>query len=492
MVMPFSTKETGLGPDADGPKRVDFDTLWETALSPAIENCGYTPVRADQDSGALIVVEMIERLAMSDLVVADISIGNANVYYEIGVRHAAQRYGCVLISANWARVLFDIKQMPRVVYTMNEGTITPATADEIRKQVEQGISSLKDGESPVFQSVPGFPDAALDDDRVSRFQADVESVNELLGRVRAVRRTVDPEGKKRAALALRDELADDKAVRDGVHIEMMELLRDCAGWQDMLDWIEAMPDRLRTRPAIQEQRLLAVSKQGKPSDAIGALEQLVETAGDSSERQGLIGGRYKRLYRDAKPDDPSRATYLHRAITHYERGMMLDLNDYYPTCNLARLYRARGEDGDGDRARLAGSITLKACARARALNRDDGWLLPTLLGAAFDAQDPTEADRLAREVAVDSPGSWKLSTTIADLRVSASQATDAVVAASLAATFNRLNELLPQDERQPALAMDGDKEVEKEAKGKRKKKKKKEKEKKGKKGKKGKGKKKDR
>ncbi len=47
---------------------------------------------------------------------ADISLGKANVYYEIGVRHAAQRYGCVLTSAEWARVLFDIAQMPRVVY----------------------------------------------------------------------------------------------------------------------------------------------------------------------------------------------------------------------------------------------------------------------------------------------------------------------------------------------------------------------------------------
>jgi hypothetical protein len=479
MVMPFSTKSTGLGPDDEGPQQVDFDALWEKALSPAIESCGYTPVRADQDTGALIVVEMIERLAMSDLVVADISIGNANVYYEIGVRHAAQRYGCVLISAHWARVLFDIKQMPRVVYTMADGTITNATADAIRQEVEQGIAGLKDGESPVFQAVPGFPDAAQDDDRVSRFKADVESVNELLGRVRAVRRTVDPEQRKRAALELRDAFADDKALRDGVHIEMMELLRDCAGWQDMLGWIDAMPERLRTRPAIQEQRLLAVSKEGKPEEAIGALEQIVETAGDSSERQGLLGGRYKRLYRDAKPDDPHRPTYLARAIKHYERGMMLDLNDYFPTCNLARLYRERNSEGDADRARLAGSITLQACARARALNRDDGWLRPTLLGAAFDAQDASEADRLAQEVVADSPGTWQLSTTIADLRVSASQATDPTVAASLAATFNRLNALVPEGERQDPLDVGGS--------GKKGKKKKKDKEKK----RKGKGKKKD-
>jgi hypothetical protein len=34
---------------------------------------------------------MIERLAISDLVLADVSIPNGNAYYEVGIRHAAQR-----------------------------------------------------------------------------------------------------------------------------------------------------------------------------------------------------------------------------------------------------------------------------------------------------------------------------------------------------------------------------------------------------------------
>lgn len=451
VVMPFSTKETQLGPDAPGPKKVDFDALWEKAFRPAIEAAGYTPVRADQDAGALIIVEMIQRLAMSDLVVADISIGNANVYYEIGVRHAAQRYGCVLVSANWAHVLFDIDQMPRVVYTMDEGSITDATATAIRTEVEGGIEALREGESPVYAAVPGFPESASDDVRITRFKHDMESLNELLGRMRGIRRIVDKGEQQRAALQLRDELAQQEVLQDGVAIETMELLRDCVGWEEMKAWIEAMPDVLRTRPSIQEQLLLAVSKSGDPQRAIGALEQLVETAGDSSERQGLLGGRYKKLW-DAESDETNRAVYLDRAIEHYERGMMLDLNDYYPSCNLPRLYRARREVGDADRARLAGGIALRAAERARALDPDDDWLRPTLLGAAFDAQDVLGAENLAREVKRDRAGTWKLATTIADLRVSALQAEDPDVIASLAKTYNGLNELLPPAERSEPLA----------------------------------------
>ena len=107
MVMPFGVKPTGLA-RGQGPTKVDFDSLWQNALKPLIEDLGYTPFRADADTGALIINEMIERLAYSDIVVADISIPNANVYYEIGIRHAARSTGCVLVSADWARPVFDL------------------------------------------------------------------------------------------------------------------------------------------------------------------------------------------------------------------------------------------------------------------------------------------------------------------------------------------------------------------------------------------------
>jgi hypothetical protein len=387
---------------------------------------------------------------MSDLVVADITIGNANVYYEIGVRHAAQQYGCVLVSADWAKVLFDIDQMPRLVYTLDEGTITDETASTIRGQIVGGLKGLAGGESPVYQALPGFPHSALDDHRRTDFQSDMEELNELLGRMRGIERTVDEETRRRNALALRDELVQEGAMRDGVTLRVMELLRDAVGWTEMVEWIDQMPQNLRTRPFVQEQKLLAVSKSGEPMKAIGALEQLIETAGDSSERQGLIGGRYKKLYDTASPDDPQRIVYLQRAIDHYERGTKLDLNDYYPSSNLPRLYRERGHPGDDDKARIAGVIAMLACERAGAINPDDEWLRPTLLGAAFDAESVPRAQALAVKVQMESAGMWKLETTIRDLRRATEQASQEH-RAGLVAVFNQLNAMLPPEQRVPDL-----------------------------------------
>ena len=73
MVMPFGKKPTNNN-DPKAPGEINFDALWDRALRPMIEELGYEPIRADQDVGSLIVQEMIERLAYSDLVIAEMTI----------------------------------------------------------------------------------------------------------------------------------------------------------------------------------------------------------------------------------------------------------------------------------------------------------------------------------------------------------------------------------------------------------------------------------
>ena len=89
---------------------------------------GYNPVRADRDVGALIVSQMLQRLVMADLIVADVTLPNANVYYEIGVRHAARARGCVLTSADWAKPVFDLAQMRQIRFPLPDGGIDDETA----------------------------------------------------------------------------------------------------------------------------------------------------------------------------------------------------------------------------------------------------------------------------------------------------------------------------------------------------------------------------
>lgn len=439
MVMPYGIKPN---PDAQrGPATIDFNALWDKALRPLILELGYEPIRADQELGALIIVEMIQRLAMADLVVADVTIPNGNVYYEIGVRHAAKNIGCVMIAADWSRQLFDIDQMRRIPYPLPEGEITDDTAAAIRAKLldNDAFKKLAEGQSPVFQCLPWYPGQPPQQNRLD-LQQFVDEVAKFQDEARAARRAPKAE-RAQKALAIRDRYASKVSELPAIATELMYLLRDAGEWKAVLDYVDGLPPKLGQLPVMKEQRSLAESKTGDHLKAIAALEKLIEDHGDSSERRGLLGGRYKKLYASAAdPDD--KAGYLDNAIEQYTLGMRLDLNDYYPSSNLPRLLRVRGQDGDEQAAQAAANIALYAAERARARNPNDEWINPTLIGAAFDAGDIAEAKKLYQEIRKVGAPKFHLDTTIPDLELSVRLTQDANVKTGLAAVLADLKRLV--------------------------------------------------
>jgi hypothetical protein len=437
VVMPFGTKDTRA--PAPAPPRVNFDALWEKALRPVVEELGYQPVRADQDLGALIIKEMLERLYFADLVIADVSIPNGNVYYEVGIRHAAKDVGCVLVGASWATPLFDVDQMRQVRYPLADGEVTDATALAIQAVLKTAVPALASGASPMFETLDGYP-AAVRTERARVMRSYLDALSAFQTSVRAVR-LAPKAGQRELALALQKEYSARPPIVTAVALELLYLLRDCADWQDVLAYITSLPAPLARLPLVVEQRCLAQSKAGDHRSAIAALEELVATVGPSSERMGLIGGRYKKLAAQ-EPDAREKARLLSRAIAAYEQGMEVDLNDYYPSSNLPRLYRQRGGRGDEDRARAAAAVAMIACARAKTLCPQDEWVRPTLLGMAFDAGDATTAEDLAEQIGREGAVLWRLATTAADLEVSVGQQTNPDVRRRLEAVLADLRAML--------------------------------------------------
>ena len=444
MVMPFGTKVVAPRPQG-APETIDFDALWHKALAPMIDELGYEPVRADQDTDAAIISEMLERLYFSDLVVADMTLPNGNVYYEIGVRHACRPNGCLLIGADWAEPLFDVNQMRRLAYPLVDGEITDAAAAAIQQALRAGARSLAEGMSPVYQFIPGFPDASkVDPTRASAIRGQLDALSAFQADIRAVQIERDPARRRAMALSLCDDYPAATARSPGVAIEILTMLRDAAGWQECIDYADALPDAIRRLDLVREQRSLASSKTGDHLQAIAALEELIRRRGGSAERHGMIGGRYKKLADEARlaGDDLLAGDYLDLSIRHYENGMHCDLNDYYPSSNLPRLYRARAGDGDDARAQASSHVALMACERAKANGARDEWLNPTLLGLAFDAGDVATARRLVAEVRREGPAAWKLVTTLADLERSVGHRPEDADRAELAALVDALRGLL--------------------------------------------------
>ncbi len=438
MVMPYGRKKTDALP-GQGPGEIDFDTLWDRALCPAIVALGYDPVRADQDVGALIVHEMIERLYFSDLVLADMTIPNGNVYYEVGIRHACKPRGCVLLAAEWSRPLFDVAQMRTVRYPLPEGVVSEETAAAIRAAIAQGVGPLAQGTSPMFELLPGYF-GAVDPSRAGVIRAHFDALRALQGQSAAVRLAPRAERLPRA-LALIAEHTSGPISAPVAHT-LLRMLEDCGAWDAILELVPRLPAEVRGAPEVIELETLARSKTGDHLTAIGALDALIATAGPTAEREGLLGGRFKELY-DEATDPADRARYLAEAIAHYERGMQLDLNDFYPSSNLPRLYRERGDPGDTERAVAVAHVVVHACRRALAREPEHPWVRPTLLGAAFDAGDPTAAAALCDEIVRSrnlSP--WRLASTLPDLERSLKHVTDPERQRALRGIHDRLRQLV--------------------------------------------------
>ena len=435
MVMPYGRRDI-LGAGENAPPNVDFDALWTKAYAPALRELGYEAIRADADLGGLIIKDMLERIVLAHLVLADITLANANVFYEVGVRHAAERTGCVMIAASWANVPFDLEQVPHLKFALDEGAISDATADSIRRHLVARIEELKKGTSPVHDSVAGYPDRPGPDAH-SAFRRFVEDMASFEARVSSVRQAPPSQRSARARdLAAKTASAD---VIPGVAVELAALLRDLANWTDVVEFIDARPDPIKELPVLVEMQLLALAKSGNPREAIESLTALMNLKGRTEEREGLIGGRYKELMRD-HPEDAEH--YRDLAIKHYQAGADLDLNQYYAASNLPRLYRARGEPGDEPLATQAASITYHAARRRLAMNPDDEWVRPTLLGAAFDSGDIEQARRLVEEISQQDVAKWKLEATLNDLKDSIALNGDAEVRTALTTEYEKLAALI--------------------------------------------------
>jgi hypothetical protein len=309
MIMPYGRKATQVAPSSAAPGEIDFNALWDRAFAPTIQSLGYDPVRADQDTGALI---MIERLYFADIVLADMTIPNGNVSYEVGVRHAARKTGCVLLAADWSKQLFDVAQMRTIRYPLKEGNIEDATAKAVSQAIKAPIYALSGGISPVFDSIKGYP-TSPDPTAASTMQGVMADAALLQGKIRAVR-AIAKSSRMAAAKALAEETVNSRTSATSA-IAVIRLLKDSADkreeWGWLADFVEKLPADVANMEEARETYAFALANSGKTTDAIAKLEELLALSGPTPERLGLLGGRYKRFYANAQ-EEADKAGFLNK------------------------------------------------------------------------------------------------------------------------------------------------------------------------------------
>jgi O-acetyl-ADP-ribose deacetylase (regulator of RNase III) len=134
VIMPFGEKV-----DLKG-RKVKFDDIYARLLAPAIAASGLQPVRCDEvyESG-LIQRKMLEYIRDARAAVVDISLLNANVFYELGVRHTLRKSVTVLVRRKGTAVPFNIGSMNVIEYDESDQASVADTRTRIGDFLINGL-----------------------------------------------------------------------------------------------------------------------------------------------------------------------------------------------------------------------------------------------------------------------------------------------------------------------------------------------------------------
>lgn len=310
-------------------------------LSPTISSSRYDAKRADT-TGRLGLIDKvyIEWLLKADVVVADLTFANPNVYYELGIRHALSARGAVLIAQKGTVLPFDLRNQAILHYDLWDASSFVEFQQSFREAVLGAESDLP--VSPVHVFMPQLfvreyssdenPDRELARlrDEVERLAAQVKDL-QIDRTQRLVDRVTQAGGRQRLRSVAHDILA-----RDRVSVRVLEALAVRLRQHELYD--DAIASLERAIAADEGDfelfRELGFSYRLKGPQFYEQARKNFETAlklndGDS-ELHGMIGGMFK------------RQGDLQAAHRHYKRAYELDSEDLYSVVTMGAICAAMG------------------------------------------------------------------------------------------------------------------------------------------------------
>jgi len=134
VIMPFGKKT-----DLDG-KPIDFDFVYKNVIKAAVKNVGLECERCDEiiDTGS-IHFKMFHGIFEADVAVVDITSLNANVFYELGIRHALNKFVTVVIRKAGSPIPFNINGLTTIEYDITNKATIEKSRETIGNYIRNGL-----------------------------------------------------------------------------------------------------------------------------------------------------------------------------------------------------------------------------------------------------------------------------------------------------------------------------------------------------------------
>jgi hypothetical protein len=452
VAMPF-----GLKPDETRARMIDFDAIYEKAITPALQACDVDFIRADQErTGGIIHLSMFERLLLAEVAIVDVTIDNANVFYELGVRHAARPRSTIIISGKDGALPFDIAMIRAIPYKLTDGVLDDASAAGLRSaltaRVQETLAAPDPADSPLFQMIVGFPGITLPIEYISTFRGLADDLKSVRDRLAAARQLRQPDDNTAAVAAIGVVERDVGSITD-VNIELaVEVLlayRAVGANDALIAFVERIPDALRSKnDGIVQQYASALNRRNSGGDrqrATDLLQELVGSKGLSSETAGLLGSISKNRADDARAQKKEllAQSFLDEAIEWYRKGFLADPRDFYPGVNLCTLLAIEGSARSQEELARTLPAVVFAVGRLGGIGANDYWTVATAFELAVLGNDwPTATQATIQMARLAEADATMLPATLKQLERLLALKPPAIDLEQLAAMHDRLASLI--------------------------------------------------
>ncbi|HET9209245.1 MAG TPA: TRAFs-binding domain-containing protein [Thermoanaerobaculia bacterium] len=413
VLMPFGKK-----PDTTG-TLIDFDAVYKQLIAPSIREAGLDPIRADEEIGSGIIHKpMFERLVLCEYAIADLTTVNANVFYELGIRHAARPWSTVLLFAAGGRLPFDVALLRAMPYKLtSKGTPADvkATGAELVKSLKAIRKAARDKppiDSPLYDLLKDYPSPDVAHMKTDTFRSQALYSEEQKERLAEARK----KGVDKLA-ALEKKFGDLANVEAGVVIDLLLSYRGAKAWERMIDLVEKMPGPLAEMTMVKEQYALALNRAKRDEEAERILTALIASRGPSSETYGILGRVYKDRWEEAlqRGEAVLAKALLNKAIDAYRRGFEADWRDAYPGVNAVTLMELK-EPPDPARLEILPVVSY-AVERKIASGKPDYWDYATRLELAVLGNDEGRASEALGDALATIREPFEPETTARNLRL---------------------------------------------------------------------------
>ena len=435
VIMPFGIKTDG------NKKEINFDIVYLTFIKPAVQKAGLEPIRADEEkTGGFIHKPMYERLMFCDFAVADLSFANANVFYELGIRHALKPYTTISIYEVNTKLPFDTSPLRTFPYDYENGKIEDLTnkIQSLCDKIKFNLTAQKaQNDSPIGNLIAGykFPDLEYLQSSAEAFAEEMqmisglkESINQLVkvwkdleksktSAAEADQKTIVQKQNEvfKKIYDIEEQQGDSLKFNYGLLYTFLDAYKAVDAFEKITDLLKPLiSSTFKNNIYLNQQLALAYNKTKKRDEAKTILEAIIEQYGPDPETNGLLGAVLKGLMDDNENDPDMQSEYCNQAIQVYLQGFESDPRNYYPGVNALTLLFLSG--GDNEKFNNYYPLVSFAVERMLSSKAKDYWVQAAALELATLGSNEKKAIKYLSAALTCSSEKWMRKTTYNNLQ----------------------------------------------------------------------------